>query len=304
MNSVSSIIVLFRPDIQQVLDTIHKLSNSVNNIILVDNTPLEFIYYQSSFSNLNSVFHIILGDNFGIASAQNIGIDKAKTLNSSYCFFLDQDSNVGSHIVPDLLNIYNILDENKLNVGVLSCAFIDSRTNERHRYSRLEKIRAKPVEVDDNQLFTEVDSTISSGSLIRTKVLSEVGNMLEELFIDCVDTEWCLRARMKGYSVYIANHIYMVHTIGAQVKKISDTKYYYFHSAFRNYFILRNNLFLAMYSDFDFFVRFKFFLAYLNYIFILMKNESPFREVLYLCYLSTIDAIFRRMDSGRSKLFL
>lgn len=61
MNSVSSIIVLFRPDIQQVLDTIHKLSNSVNNIILVDNTPLEFIYYQSSFSNLNSVFHIILG---------------------------------------------------------------------------------------------------------------------------------------------------------------------------------------------------------------------------------------------------
>lgn len=304
MNSVSSIIVLYKPDIQQVSDTIHKLSNSVNNIILVDNTPLELIHYQSSFSNLNSVFHIVLGGNLGIAYAQNIGIDKAKTLNSSYCFFLDQDSNVSSHIVPDLLKIYNILDESKLNVGVLSCAFIDSRTNERHRYSRLEKIRVKPVQVDDNQLFTEVDSTISSGSLISTKVLSEVGNMSEELFIDCVDIEWCLRARMKGYSVYIANHIYMVHTIGAQVKKISDTKYYYFHSPFRNYFILRNNLFLAIYSDFDFFVRFKFFLAYLNYILILMKNESPFRIVLYLCYISTIDAISRRMDSGRSKLFL
>lgn len=103
-------------------------------------------------------------------------------MNSSYCF-LDQDSNVSSHIVPDLLRIYNILDENKLKVGVLSCAFIDSRTNERHRYSRLQKIRAKPVEVDDNQLFTEVDSTISSGSLIRTKVFSEVGNMLEELLL-------------------------------------------------------------------------------------------------------------------------
>lgn len=41
----------------------------------------------------------------------------------------------------------------------------------------------------------EVSCVISSGMSVKKKTLDMVGGMKDELFIDYVDTEWCMRAK-------------------------------------------------------------------------------------------------------------
>jgi len=45
----------------------------------------------------------------------------------------------------------------------------------------------------------ETDMLIASGCLIPADVLRDVGLMDDALFIDHVDTDWCMRARARGY---------------------------------------------------------------------------------------------------------
>lgn len=68
--------------------------------------------------------------------------------------------------------------------------------------------------------------------------------MDESLFIDYVDTEWCLRAIAKGYKVYAATSAKMSHAIGDKAIKVLAW-HVPVHSAFRRYYRLRNGLLLA-----------------------------------------------------------
>ena len=95
--------------------------------------------------------------------------------------------------------------------------------------------------------FEVADYVISSGSLIPIEVLDEVGDMDEQLFIDWVDIEWGMRAKRYGYVSYIAPRVIMRHSIGDEYVKFGH-KNINLHTDFRNYFIVRNSIYLSLYS--------------------------------------------------------
>lgn len=80
---------------------------------------------------------------------------------------------------------------------------------------------------------------ISSGTFTSAEAISDIGMMNEDLFIDYVDTEWCLRALDKEYKFYALPNVKMAHTIG-------DDKIKFLlwnlpvHSPWRRYFRMRN----------------------------------------------------------------
>ena len=89
----------------------------------------------------------------------------------------------------------------------------------------------------------EVDHLSSSGCLIAMDALAEVGGMEDRLFIDYVDTEWCLRAIYKGYSLFGVGSACMQHDLGdAFVNLFSRTVPV--HSSLRYYYLIRNGLWL------------------------------------------------------------
>ena len=55
---------------------------------------------------------------------------------------------------------------------------------------------------------------ITSGTLIPLVAFEDIGLMREDFFIDCVDTEWCYRARARGYALYGTAWATMVHRLG------------------------------------------------------------------------------------------
>lgn len=96
------------------------------------------------------------------------------------------------------------------------------------------------------QEVVEADFVISSGSLMPVSVLDDIGPMDENLFIDHVDTEWCLRAQSKGYRLFGVPGARMVHTLGDSRKRIwfLRRRNVPHHSPFRYYYILRNSILL------------------------------------------------------------
>ena len=74
----SAIIVLFNPDLVHLNSLINSLLNQVDNVILVDNTPVKNQQYDFlNKDQLNKkIIYVDLNGNLGIAKAHNAGIKK------------------------------------------------------------------------------------------------------------------------------------------------------------------------------------------------------------------------------------
>ena len=76
------------------------------------------------------------------------------------------------------------------------------------------------------------------------RTLDTVGNMDESLFIDHVDTEWCFRARAKGFRLFGVCGAVMTHALGNRRSRVWFLRWrtVSHHSPFRYYYIFRNSV--------------------------------------------------------------
>ena len=98
-----------------------------------------------------------------------------------------------------------------------------------------------------NHLWVEQKTVITSGSLLRVSVFQEIGSFRNELFVDHVDHEYCLRACARGFKVIVTCAPIMKYSIGAvTLRKLlwRETKTSN-HSALRRYYMARNDIVLA-----------------------------------------------------------
>jgi rhamnosyltransferase len=71
--------------------------------------------------------------------------------------------------------------------------------------------------------------------------------MEESLFIDQVDTEWCLRARSKGYRIFGVCGAVLEHRLGETAQRVWTGRWRRLprHKPFRYYYIFRNTILLC-----------------------------------------------------------
>jgi len=87
----------------------------------------------------------------------------------------------------------------------------------------------------------------TSGSLMPMWAFEECGWFREELFIDQVDFEYCLRLRARGYQIAECEGATLLHTLGAPKiyslfgRRLFGTTN---HSAARRYYLARNRIWL------------------------------------------------------------
>lgn len=108
-------------------------------------------------------------------------------------------------------------------------------------------IRSRP---DKKKKITYPQYVITSGSFIPISILDKVGLMREELFIDFVDIEWCLRARKKGYEVLAINKVMIDHYLGDYAVHFMGHNYP-IHSPLRMYYYFRNAMYLYRFGEID-----------------------------------------------------
>jgi rhamnosyltransferase len=206
-NQVCAVLVTYYPNMEEIKQNIDSLLSDFHGICIVDNSANEKVKneLQKMISDNSHIINIdFLNDNYGIAKAQNVGIDWAFANKFNAILFLDQDSLFPKGYLSKLCEAYNYLVENGKRVGCLGPVATNRDLLNEESYNSIKS----------NSEFLEVDKTLSSGSLITKEVLNEVGVMDADLFIDLVDYEWCWRAKNKGYCTYILNTINMPHRLG------------------------------------------------------------------------------------------
>lgn len=239
-NEVCALIVFFNPD-QIAIGNFYKTQRLFRKVIVVDNSNkiLGEPVFKGTLDNGN-IEYIDNGNNYGIAKALNQGVQLASKLGYLGVVLLDQDTELCNNALDELLRIYSEKYE------FHPIAIVGSNYNP----SSLSRSLAKEE---------PVNTVITSGSLLSIEAYSVIGLFNEKYFIDGVDLEYCLRARIKGFEIFQSNKLLMRHYIGAETKHklLGLTFTTRNHSPTRRYYLARNTVFLVR----DFFLHFPFYSA-------------------------------------------
>ena len=244
---VIAVLVTFYPEHEKLARSLLALSGQCQSIILVDNTPQEKIDFLGLLESIPNISVIALGRNFGIAYAHNKGIEAAITAGAKYVLLMDQDSIPEKYMVDKLLGAFNAPINKGTDVIAAGPSYIDPRSKIRSYFmvSRFGiPFRYKPSKHENPLNAVKAAFLISSGTLISIEKLMLVGGKRSNYFIDHVDTEWCLRAKSRGYTIVGLHSALMEHSLGDKVKRIwlFYLRAVSYHPPIRDYYMFRNTI--------------------------------------------------------------
>jgi len=208
---VCAIVVIYRPDPVLLRELLDAVTPQVDQVVVVDNTPLEAADRNPAISSKAVVLD--QGGNLGLAAAQNVGIDWARQHGFRHVLLLDQDSTPGEGMVASLLDALARLGQAG-PVAAVGPRFHDLRGDRDAPFVRLGFPFNRKLWCEREGQVVACDFLISSGALIPMAALDAIGPMDAGLFIDNVDLEWSFRARARGFSLYGVCAATMHHRLG------------------------------------------------------------------------------------------
>lgn len=239
---ILSIIVTHNPELAKLKKLIQQLEEKPYSFIIIDNNSKNIHEIEKI---TNSIYFIKNEYNQGLAAAQNLGIFFAKKEGFDYIFLLDQDSLFIGDTLHQLYSEMIHLRKHFDKVAVLGPLHAPEGKEENFFPHIIINRTGAPKKIipQRNTKPAQVSSIISSGSLIPTEVFDTIGLLREDLFIDLIDTEWCLRATHKGYKVYSSTCAILAHDIGK--KTISFFGFCIpLHTPDRRYYKAKNSIIL------------------------------------------------------------
>ncbi|VEI12934.1 glycosyltransferase family 2 protein [Trueperella bialowiezensis] len=250
MTSVVAVVVTYGPD-ERTAQLLRALAPQVARIVVVDNgsPPAALAQIKAAIDDVGAQL-VELGENTGIANAQNVGIVRARELGATHVLLSDQDSLPAPDMVERLLDTLQYYGQTENGaaepIGAVGpyiaeakpggdeLVYVDRRWGPR---------RASAAELSEPHV--DAAFLLASGCLIPVDVLADVGPMNANYFIDHVDLEWCLRARTKGYRLVVDTRARIDHSLGDQTVQLPGrAQPVHVHGPVRCYYLARNTIFL------------------------------------------------------------
>jgi len=239
---VTAIIVTYHPEMVVLGALLDSVGSQVDHIIVIDNGSSRISgELIQQYLPANGTF-ISKGYNSGMAEAINTGLSEARKLAASHVVLFDQDSLPDPDMVENLFSVMSIKEETGYKVAAVGPRYSDVKGQQASPFVKLDGMRLRRVDCNEDEVVA-VDHLITSGCLISMAALANVGDMEECLFIDYVDTEWCLRALHKGYSLFGVGSARMKHDLGDEIVKLFG-RTIPVHSSLRYYYLIRNGIWL------------------------------------------------------------
>ena len=182
--------------------------------------------------------------NLGIAASLNRGFARLMEQGlESVCVF-DQDSRPSPGMVPEMLRVYERHPERSRLAMVAPNIDIPSSNNSLSFLQPYGPFLYRRVRCTDQDTLENISTVITSGALYDLHAYRQIGPFREDFFIDYVDTEYCLRARRRGYNIVVACRARLQHHFGNQTERRfgSITMHPSFHPPLRWYYISRNRI--------------------------------------------------------------
>jgi rhamnosyltransferase len=230
--NICAVLTSYNPD-SDFEERVMQICKQVGDLVIIDNNSNPQVLKLLTKISEKYGIHIILNsENLGVATALNQGIRWAKMNNYCWVILFDQDSLVSDDMVNILCDCYKTF-EGREQIGIIGPGY---------SYSKI-----IPLPTNNITEYKEVKSIITSGSLFSISLFDELGPFRDDLFIDFVDIEYCLRARAKGFKVIKLESLLMQHRIGSETmhrliwKELGTSN----HLPWRRYYMIRNNIIVA-----------------------------------------------------------
>jgi rhamnosyltransferase len=242
MTKFATVVVTYFPSDACIAD-IEKMASYCGRLIIIDNTPIEASVNLPKSGNIK--VHK-LNDNYGLATALNIGLQLAGKEQYENIFLLDQDSRPFESFFKEMLKFKAEIDVLISNCALYVPNFYDRNSKTFAKFPSLTRFSLKHTACDVMQSgpCSRTTIAITSGTLINYTKYQKIGPLKDEYFIDFIDNEYCLRLYKLGYRLAINCNVTLDHAIGARIvrKFIGFTIKPNFHSALRRYYIARNGV--------------------------------------------------------------
>jgi rhamnosyltransferase len=216
-----------------IFKAVDSLITQFSHIVVIDNgSHISSISILQGLETLPTINVIYNESNLGIACALNQGVRYAEEIGCEWVGTFDQDSLVSPSYLKTMMDAYNDCDNNH-DVAIISPQYL----------TKTGLISFSKFHENDSAIkYRQVDTTMTSGNLLKISILKSVGWFDESLFIDYVDHEICLRFRIHSFRIIESCFSILQHELGDSVSytivglKIVTTN----HSSIRRYYKYRN----------------------------------------------------------------
>jgi len=216
-------VILYKHD-----DTIYRNISSyiqvVDKMLVFDNS--ENPNFDQNLIHSDKIVYYSDRNNQGIAHRLNQAILYCINNNYSHLLTMDQDSSFTDNAIANYIQL--IKDNNDINIGMYGVCYDET---------------CKVEHAAINEIL------ITSGSIINISLAEKIGNFDENIFIDGVDTDFCIRLFQNEYKTILYHKIKIKHSLGETKKVITPylkKSKRAVHSSTRIYYLIRNNLYLRV----------------------------------------------------------
>jgi len=207
------------------------IRSQVEALVVVDNaSPADALAPIVAASRKLDFEVIRNSSNLGVAAALNIGVRWARSQGHFFAALFDQDSEMTDGFMAAMLQEYEARPLRE-RIAVVTPRHLEHESGEWER----------PAMAEDGSPLV----AITSGSLMPLGVFDRCGWFEEDLFIDRVDDEYCLRARSMGHTIALCGDAVLYHSVGSPkmhsflgIRQVRATH----HSAKRYYYLTRNRI--------------------------------------------------------------
>lgn len=220
-------IVSYNPDIQRISENIFAIHKQVPEVIIFDNGSNNINHLKKLVNNFDNVHLLESSKNIGIAAALNSLMSWGLEHNYLWMLSLDQDSVCSNEFVEKMKPYLSV----ESNLGIVAPVIVDRNVG--------------IVGHNPTSNYAHVKTCITSGCFSNIEAWRVIDGYDESMFIDSVDFDFCYRIRKKGYGVIQVKNVQLLHELGnSKMRKfifwsIDVTS----HSAFRKYYIAKNNVY-------------------------------------------------------------
>ena len=171
-------------------------------VIIVDNS--KSFQLKKDIENKYSNVNVFLRENNGVSNALNFGVSK---INTKYFLQISPDISFNFDDLKIFLDLAKKLNDK-------FCAIGPRFTNVNEKSHR---------QISKNKIYDEIDSIHGSCMFINKNCFEKIGGFDSNFFLYFEETEYCFRAKQKGFVTYQVNSS-KVTTTGRSVENISNDK--------------------------------------------------------------------------------
>jgi GT2 family glycosyltransferase len=200
-------------------------------IIVVDNGSVDGTA-QTVRARFPEITVLENAENLGFAEGNNVGIRYAMQGPAEFIMLLNNDTIVDKSAVRDLVAV--IHEQPRVGIvgpkmlyhafsDVIWCAgnHIDWRTGETLR------LQAEQVDEASDDPPQDVDFITGCCILLRREVIEQIGPLDSDFFVYYEETDWCVRARARGWRIQYVPQARIWHKVSATIGAASPATDYY-----------------------------------------------------------------------------